>query len=197
MVVLTLIERETLQVFLNIFHRRSMCPPLVIRQTSMRQSISFHTRVSISRSTRATVAVCPSGKQGKYVRGLFLKNNFNSFSLYRRKNYHDPLRSPFVANFLNVSRIYEQLCINLRSEIGVGEVTARLEGHTSQSPRRNYVQARQWIESRIHRQHELHSTLGPREHRTGISKSANETGSFILLSHTFSQEFQKGRKLSC
>ena len=31
-----------------------MCPPLVIRQTSMRYSISFHTRVSVSRSTRAT-----------------------------------------------------------------------------------------------------------------------------------------------
>ena len=34
-----------------------MCPPLVIRQTFMRKSISFHTRVSISRSTRATAAV--------------------------------------------------------------------------------------------------------------------------------------------
>ena len=42
--------------FFYIFHRFSMYPPLVIRQTSMRQSISFHTRVSISRSTRATAA---------------------------------------------------------------------------------------------------------------------------------------------
>jgi hypothetical protein len=33
--------------------------------------------------------------QGKYVRELSLK----SFSLYRSKNYHDPLRSLFVANF--------------------------------------------------------------------------------------------------
>ena len=43
--------------FFYVFHRCSMCPPLVIRQTSMRQSISFHTRVSISRSTRTTAAV--------------------------------------------------------------------------------------------------------------------------------------------
>ena len=59
MVILTTIERETLQVFFffYIFYRCSMCPPLLIRQTFMRQSISFHTRVSISRSTRATVAV--------------------------------------------------------------------------------------------------------------------------------------------
>jgi hypothetical protein len=50
-------DRETLQVFFYIFHRCSMCPSLVIRQTSMRYSISFHTRVGISRSTRATAAV--------------------------------------------------------------------------------------------------------------------------------------------
>ena len=43
--------------FFHIFHRCSMCPPLAIRQTSMRQSISFHTHVSISRSIRATAAV--------------------------------------------------------------------------------------------------------------------------------------------
>ena len=68
-VVLTLIERETLQVFFfYIFRRRSICPPLVIRQ-----SISFHTRVSISRSPRATVAVSPSGKSGQLCGGLFLK----------------------------------------------------------------------------------------------------------------------------
>jgi len=40
--------------FVYIFHRCSMCPRLVTRQPSMRQSISFHTRVTISRSTRAT-----------------------------------------------------------------------------------------------------------------------------------------------
>ena len=27
--------------------------------------------------------------------------------LYQRKNYHDPLSSVFVVNFLNVSRTYE------------------------------------------------------------------------------------------
>jgi hypothetical protein len=41
--------------FFYIFHRYSMCPHLVIRQTSMRYSISFHTRVSISRSTAILV----------------------------------------------------------------------------------------------------------------------------------------------
>jgi hypothetical protein len=50
MVILTPIERATLQVFFYIFDRCSMCPPLVIQQTSMRYSISFHRRVSISRS---------------------------------------------------------------------------------------------------------------------------------------------------
>ena len=37
--------------------------------------------------------------QGNYMRGLFLKKNLESFSFYRRKNYHDPLRSIFVPNF--------------------------------------------------------------------------------------------------
>ena len=43
-----------------------MCPPLAIRQTSMRQSISFHSRVSISRSTRATAAVIRLRKSGDW-----------------------------------------------------------------------------------------------------------------------------------
>ena len=50
--------------FFYIIHRCSMCPPLVIRQTSMRQSISFHTRVSISRLTGATAAVIRLRKSG-------------------------------------------------------------------------------------------------------------------------------------
>jgi hypothetical protein len=33
--------------------------------------------------------------------------NWESFSLYRRKNYRELLRSVFIANFLNVSRTYE------------------------------------------------------------------------------------------
>ena len=37
----------------------------------------------------------------------YIKKNLESFSLYRRKKYHDPLGSLFVANFLNVSRTYE------------------------------------------------------------------------------------------
>jgi len=35
------------------------------------------------------------------------KKNLESFSLYRRKKYYDPLSSLFVANFSNVSRTYE------------------------------------------------------------------------------------------
>jgi hypothetical protein len=37
--------------------------------------------------------------QGNNVRGFFPSKNFENFSLYQRKNYHDPLRSLFVANF--------------------------------------------------------------------------------------------------
>jgi hypothetical protein len=37
-----------------------------------------------------------AANQGNYVRELFLLGNF---SLYRRENYHYPLRSLFVANF--------------------------------------------------------------------------------------------------
>jgi hypothetical protein len=42
---------------------------------------------------------CPlAANQGNYVRGLFLENPWR-VCLYRRKNYHDPLRGLFVANF--------------------------------------------------------------------------------------------------
>jgi len=37
----------------------------------------------------------------------YVKKNMESFSLNRRKKYHDPLSSLFVANFFNVSRTYE------------------------------------------------------------------------------------------
>jgi hypothetical protein len=37
--------------------------------------------------------------QENCVRELFIKENLESFSLFRRKNYHDPLSSQFVANF--------------------------------------------------------------------------------------------------
>ena len=74
MVVLTLTQTETLKVFFfYTFHRCSMCPPLVIRQTSIRKSIPFHTHVSISRSTRATVVVFPSGKSGQLCAGGYLQ----------------------------------------------------------------------------------------------------------------------------
>jgi hypothetical protein len=40
-----------------------------------------------------------AANQGNYVHQLFLKKNLGSFSVSRHKNYHDPLRSLFVANF--------------------------------------------------------------------------------------------------
>jgi hypothetical protein len=40
-----------------------------------------------------------AANQGNYVDGLFLGKTLESFSLYRRKNSHDVLRSLFVANF--------------------------------------------------------------------------------------------------
>jgi hypothetical protein len=40
-----------------------------------------------------------AANQGNYVRRLFLNKNVERFSFYRRKNYHDPMRSLFVANF--------------------------------------------------------------------------------------------------
>ena len=47
----------------------------------------------------------------KYEERKKKKKKEESFSLYQRKNYHDPLSSVFVVNFLNVSRTYEQPCI--------------------------------------------------------------------------------------
>jgi hypothetical protein len=40
-----------------------------------------------------------AANQGNCVHGLFFDKNLESFSLYRRKNYHDPLRSLFIVNF--------------------------------------------------------------------------------------------------
>jgi hypothetical protein len=40
-----------------------------------------------------------AANQGNYVRELLLKKRGKLLSLYRRRNYHDPLRSLFVANF--------------------------------------------------------------------------------------------------
>jgi hypothetical protein len=63
----------------------------------------YPTRVSISRSTIATAAVIlllPSGKLRQMCARAFFKKYLKSFSVYWRKNYHDPLLSLFVANFM-------------------------------------------------------------------------------------------------
>jgi hypothetical protein len=60
------------------------------------------------------ILLSPSGKSWQLcARAFHLKKNFNSLSLSlsRCKNYHDPLSSPFVEDFLNVSRTYEEPCI--------------------------------------------------------------------------------------
>jgi hypothetical protein len=41
----------------------------------------------------------PSGKSEQLCARAFPYKNLESFSLYQRKNYHDPLRSQFVDNF--------------------------------------------------------------------------------------------------
>jgi hypothetical protein len=67
-------------------------------------------RVSISQSTTATAVVIlllPSGKPQQLCMQAFFKNYMKSFALYWCKNYHDPLCSLFVANFLKVSQTYE------------------------------------------------------------------------------------------
>ena len=61
MVVLTLIERETLQVFFYIYHMHNVS---TFGNTADIYAIIHLVPLSISRSTRATVA--------NYVRGLFL-----------------------------------------------------------------------------------------------------------------------------
>jgi hypothetical protein len=43
----------------------------------------------------------------RITKGGHIKKTLKSFSFYQCKNYHDPLRSLFVANFENVSRTYE------------------------------------------------------------------------------------------
>jgi hypothetical protein len=46
-----------------------------------------------------SVVTVLAANQGNYVRGLFLEKKLESSSLYRGKNYRDPLRSLVVANF--------------------------------------------------------------------------------------------------
>ena len=69
MVVLTLIERETLQVLLHI---SQMLNVSIFGNTAdayvIVHLVPYH---SISRSTRATVAVSPSGKSGQICARAF------------------------------------------------------------------------------------------------------------------------------
>jgi hypothetical protein len=53
----------------------------------------------VTRAITAVILLLPSGKPRQLTHGLSLKK-YMSFSLYWRKNYHDPLRSLLVAIFL-------------------------------------------------------------------------------------------------
>ena len=65
------------------------------------------TRVWNEMDCRIDVCRITKGGHIEHLRNMYKKKNLESFSLYQRKNYHDPLSSVFVVNFLNVSRTYE------------------------------------------------------------------------------------------
>jgi len=62
---------------------------LVDRDTLTRVCYEMDYRIDVCRITMDTLSICEICK----------KKNLESLSLYRRKNYHDPLSSLFVANF--------------------------------------------------------------------------------------------------
>jgi hypothetical protein len=69
---------------------------------------SRSTRVSAFTERHICLLLSPNGKSGQLcaqafplficIYNIYMKN-FDSFPLYQRKNYHDPLRSLFVDNF--------------------------------------------------------------------------------------------------
>jgi hypothetical protein len=86
--------------FFYIFHRCSMFPPFVIRQTFYAiVHLLPHACQHITVDGHTCYYCLLAANEGNYVRELFLLKNLESFSLYRRKNYHDPFCSLFVANF--------------------------------------------------------------------------------------------------
>jgi hypothetical protein len=98
MVFLTPIERETLQFFVRILQ--------MLNVSTFGKTADIYAIVHLDPHACQHITVdghtcyyCPlAANQGNYVRELFLEN-LGSFSVYRRKNYHDPLRSLFVANY--------------------------------------------------------------------------------------------------
>jgi hypothetical protein len=101
MVILTPIEREPLRVFLK--EKPAHMVALVCRYETVVANMVFSKRelsfCVLEYSRTSSVMTILAASQGNYVCGRFLKKNLESFSLYRRKNYHDPLRSLSVANF--------------------------------------------------------------------------------------------------
>jgi hypothetical protein len=99
MVILTPIERETLQVFLHISQTLNVSTFGNTADIYVRVHLVPHACQHITVDGRTCYYCLLAANQSKYVRELFLKRNLGSFSLYRRKNYHDPLCSLLVPNF--------------------------------------------------------------------------------------------------
>jgi hypothetical protein len=100
MVILTPIDRETLQVFfLNISQMFNVSTFGNTADIYAIVRLVPHACQRITVDGHTCYCCLLAANQGNYVRELFLLKNLASFSLYRRKNYHDLLRSLFVANF--------------------------------------------------------------------------------------------------
>jgi hypothetical protein len=97
MVILMPIERETLQVFLkNISQMLNMS---TFGNTADIYAMFHLIRHACHGRRPYLLLLSPSGKSGQLCVRAFPLKNSESFSLYRCKNYHDLLRSLFVANF--------------------------------------------------------------------------------------------------
>jgi hypothetical protein len=116
MVILKPIKRETLQVFLTYSQTFNMSTfgntadiyaivhlvPHACQHITIDPSHSSGDKVAkiLTSTERHIWYYCLlAANQGNHVHSFSFKNNVESFSLYRRKNYHNPLRSLFVSNF--------------------------------------------------------------------------------------------------
>jgi hypothetical protein len=98
MVIVKQIKRETLQFFLRI---SQLLDVSTFGNTADIYAIVHlvpHACQHISVDGHTCYYCLLAANQGNYVRELFLKEKLGKF-LYRRKNYQDPLRSLYVANF--------------------------------------------------------------------------------------------------
>src|SRR5215475_15312355 len=99
MVILTPIERETLQDF--FLHISQMLNVSTFGNTADIYAIVHLVPHASACGTRWTIAQMSAVLPKVDTLSIceICKKNLESFSLYRRKNYHDLLRSLFVAHF--------------------------------------------------------------------------------------------------